>query len=116
MTITERPVGDVQILDIEGSITGDAGAAQRLADKVRSLLQQGEKRLVLNLASVAYVDSAGLGELVHAYTTAARQGGSVKLLNVTKRLNDLLVITKLVTVFETFDSESSAVSSFTATV
>ena len=115
-TITERAVGGVCVLDIGGSITGDPGSAERLSDKVRSLLQQGEKRLVLNLGGVSYVDSAGLGELVSAYTTAARQGGSVKLLNVTKRLNDLLVITKLATVFESFDSEAAVVNSFTAQV
>jgi anti-sigma B factor antagonist len=115
MNIAERSVGGVIVLDIEGPITGDAGAL-RLADKVRSLLQQGERRLLVNLARVSYVDSAGLGELVQAYTTAARQGGSVKLLNTTKRINDLLVITKLVTVFDLFDSEPAAVSSFTAKV
>lgn len=116
MTITERAVGGVQILDVEGPITGGADSALRLADKVRSLLQQGDKRLVVNLARVAYMDSAGLGELVQAYTTAARQGGSVKLLNVTNRLHDLLLITKLVTVFEVFDSEVAAVTSFTTPV
>ena len=116
MTITERTVGGVRVLDIDGAITGDAGSALRLSDKVRSLLQQGEKRLVLNLARVSYVDSAGLGELVSAYTTAARQEAAVKLLNVTKRLNDLLVITKLAAVFDSFDSESAAVNSFAAQV
>jgi anti-sigma B factor antagonist len=87
-----------------------------LTDKVRSLLQQGQKQLLINLAGVPYMDSTGLGSMVHAYATATRQGGSVKLLNSTKRLHDLLVITKLSTVFESFDNEADAVSSFRASV
>ena len=83
-----------------------------LKDKVNSLVNQGHKKIVLNLAGVPYIDSAGLGEIVRTYTTVSRQGGSLKLLNLTKRITDLLSITKLLTVFETFDSENEAVKSF----
>jgi anti-sigma B factor antagonist len=83
-----------------------------LKDKINSLLSQGRKRLLLNLEGVPYIDSAGLGEVVRTYTTVSRQGGSLKLLNLTKRIEDLLSITKLLTVFETYDSESEAVSSY----
>ena len=75
-------------------------------------MQQGHRNLLLNLESVPYVDSAGLGGIVHIYTTVSHQGGTLKLLNLTKRITDLLTITKLLTVFETFDSEAEAVSSF----
>jgi anti-sigma B factor antagonist len=85
-----------------------------LRDKINSLLNQGFKKIVLNLAEVPYIDSAGLGEIVRTYTTVSRQGGSLKLLNLTKRIADLLSITKLLTVFETFDSETEAVRSFSA--
>ena len=112
MTITERTNGGVCILDIDGPITIGPGGSDMLADKVRSLLQQGHRQLLINLAAVPYMDSTGLGAMVHAYATATRQGGSVKLLNSTKQLHDLLVITKLSTVFESFDSESAAVASF----
>jgi len=115
MTVSERPVGGVTILDASGSLTVGPGA-DRLRDKVRSLLQQGRKSLLLNLAHVSYMDSAGLGELVSAYTTTARQGGTLKLMGATKRLNDLLVITKLATVFESFDSEAAAIASFSSSV
>jgi anti-sigma B factor antagonist len=111
MNIAERSVGGVTVLDIDGPITLGPGA-DRLGDKVRSLLQQGQTRLLVNLSRVGYMDSAGLGELVQAYTTAARQGGSLKLMGATKRLNDLLIITKLSTVFEAYDDEPSAVASF----
>lgn len=111
MTITERGVGDVRVLDITGPITL-AENTERLGDKVRSLLQQGFKKIVLNLGGVAYVDSAGLGELVRAHSTASRQGGRVKLIGMTKKINDLLIITKLATVFDLYDSEPQAVTSF----
>jgi anti-sigma B factor antagonist len=83
-----------------------------LKDKVNSLLNQGLKKIVLNLADVPYIDSAGLGEIVRTYTTVSKQGGTLKLLNLTKRITDLLSITKLLTVFETFDNENEAVRSF----
>ena len=112
MAMAERAVGGVTIVDVTGSITIGAGGAEQLADKVRSLLQQGQKKIVVNLAEVAYMDSAGLGELVQAYSTTMRHGGALKLLNATSKLKDLLTITKLATVFELFDAESDAVASF----
>jgi anti-sigma B factor antagonist len=113
MQIEERTVGDVLILDVKGRITLGEGD-ELLKDKVNSLVNQGHKKIVLNLADVPYIDSAGLGEVVRTYTTVSRQGGSLKLLNLTKRITDLLSITKLLTVFETFDSENEAVRSFSA--
>ncbi|MGE0448889.1 MAG: STAS domain-containing protein [Vicinamibacterales bacterium] len=113
MQIEERTSGDVLILDIKGRITLGEGD-ELLKDKVNSLLSQGKKKIVLNLAEVPYIDSAGLGEIVRTYTTVSRQGGSLKLLSLTKRITDLLAITKLLTVFETFESESDAVQSFSA--
>jgi anti-sigma B factor antagonist len=113
MQIEERLVGDVVVLDLKGKITLGEGD-ELLKDKVNSLVNQGHKKIVLNLADVPYIDSAGLGEVVRTYTTVSRQGGSLKLLNLTKRITDLLSITKLLTVFETFDSENEAVRSFAA--
>jgi anti-sigma B factor antagonist len=83
-----------------------------LKDKINSLLAAGRKKLLLNLEGVPYIDSAGLGEVVRTYTTVSRQGGSLKLLNLTKRIEDLLSITKLLTVFETYESEAEAVQSY----
>ena len=111
MQIHQRSVGDVTIIDINGKMTLGEGD-ELLRDKVNSLIQQGQKKLILNLAEVPYIDSAGLGEIVRTYTTVSRQGGSLKLLNLTKRIQDLLLITKLLTVFETFDSEEEAIKSF----
>jgi anti-sigma B factor antagonist len=111
MHIEERFVGGVVIVDVTGKITLGDGT-ELLKDKVNSLVNQGHKDLVLNLAGVSYMDSAGLGVVMAAYTTAKRQGGSVKLLSLTKRITDLLAITKLSTIFETFDSETEAVASF----
>jgi anti-sigma B factor antagonist len=113
MQIEERKVGDVVVLDLKGKITLGEGD-ELLKDKVNSLVNQGHKKVILNLADVPYIDSAGLGEVVRTYTTVSRQGGSLKLLNLTKRITDLLSITKLLTVFETFDSENEAVRSFSA--
>jgi anti-sigma B factor antagonist len=113
MQIEERAVGDVIVLDLKGKITLGEGD-ELLKDKVNSLVNQGHKKIVLNLAEVPYIDSAGLGEVVRTYTTVSRQGGSLKLLSLTKRITDLLSITKLLTVFETFDSENEAVRSFSA--
>ena len=111
MHIDQRSVGDVVVLDLKGKITLGEGD-ELLKDKVNSLVNQGHRKIVLNLAEVPYIDSAGLGEIVRTYTTVSRQGGSLKLLNLTKRITDLLSITKLLTVFETFDSEKEAVASF----
>jgi anti-sigma B factor antagonist len=113
MKIDQRAVGDVVVLDLKGRVTMGEGD-ELLKDKVNSLVNQGHRKIVLNLAEVPYVDSAGLGEIVRTYTTVSRQGGSLKLLNLTKRITDLLSITKLLTVFETFDSENDAVRSFSA--
>ena len=111
MQIDERTVGDVMVLDLKGRVMlGDGDEV--LKDKVNSLLNQGMKKIVLNLAEVPYIDSAGLGEVVRTYTTVSRQGGHLKLLNLTKRITDLLAITKLLTVFDTYDSETEAVRSF----
>ncbi|MEO8259231.1 MAG: STAS domain-containing protein [Acidobacteriota bacterium] len=113
MQITERQVGDVMILDLKGKITLGEGD-ELLKDKVNSIVSQGRRKIVLNLAEVPYLDSAGLGEVVRAYTTVSRQGGSLKLLSLTKRITDLLSITKLLTVFDTFEAEDEAVRSFSA--
>ena len=111
MQIAERESGSVTILDLSGKIIlGDDSTL--LKDKLQSLLHQGKRTLLLNLGAVPYVDSAGLGALVSAYTTVTREGGSLKLTNVTKRMQDLLSITKLLTVFDTFDSEDEAIRSY----
>ena len=113
MDIAERTVSDVTVLDLKGKMTLGEGD-ELLKDKINSLLASGKRKLVLNLESVPYIDSAGLGEIVRTYTTVSRQGGSLKLLNLTKRIEDLLSITKLLTVFETFDEEEQAVKSFSS--
>jgi len=113
MQIEQRTIGDVVILDLKGKITLGEGD-EMLKDKVNNLVNQGQRKIILNLADVPYVDSAGLGEIVRTYTTVSRQGGSLKLLSLTKRITDLLSITKLLTVFETFETESDAVKSFSA--
>jgi anti-sigma B factor antagonist len=112
MQLGERIVGNVAIITVNGDITLNKGSDVLLKDKVQSLIQQGHMRLLVDLSGVSYVDSAGLGELVQAYATTKNRGGALKLLNVTKRLRDLLVVTKLLTVFETYDSEASALASF----
>ena len=111
MQIEERQVGEIMILDLKGKITLGEGD-EVLKDKINSLILQNKKRILLNLADVPYIDSAGLGEIVRTYTTVSRQGGQLKLVNLTKRITDLLMITKLLTVFETFDVEQDAIKSF----
>ena len=111
MHIEERSVGDVTVLDLKGKMTLGEGD-ELLKDKINSLLQQDKKQLLLNLENVPYIDSAGLGEIVRTYTTVSRQGGKLKLLNLTKRIQDLLAITKLLTVFDTYDSEAEAIKSY----
>jgi anti-sigma B factor antagonist len=113
MQIDERVVGDVTILDLKGKMTLGEGD-ELLKERINALVGQGRKKLVLNLEGVPYIDSAGLGEIVRTYTTVSRQGGKLKLLNLTKRIQDLLSITKLLTVFETFDTEQDAIRSFAA--
>lgn len=112
MQLEQRIAGNVAIIKVIGDITLNKGGDVLLKDKVQSLLQQGHKSLLIDLSSVSYVDSAGLGEIVQAYATTKNRGGALKLLNVTKRLKDLLVVTKLLTVFDTFDSEATALASF----
>jgi anti-sigma B factor antagonist len=111
MQIAEREVGAVTVLDLSGRITLGEGDTL-LKDKLHSLLHQGKKNLLLNLGQVSYVDSAGLGALVATYITVNREGGTLKLVGLTKKLQDLLSITKLLTVFETFDTEDEAIRSF----
>jgi anti-sigma B factor antagonist len=113
MNIEERVVNKVTVLDLKGKMTLGEGD-ELLKDKINSLLQQDRKQIVLNLEGVPYIDSAGLGEIVRTYTTVSRQGGKLKLVNLTKRITDLLSITKLLTVFETFDSEQDAIRSFSS--
>jgi anti-sigma B factor antagonist len=113
MQIEERVVGGVTILDLSGKMTLGEGD-ELLREKIASLVNAGQKHLLLNLDGVPYIDSAGLGEMVRSYTTVSRQGGKLKLLNLTKRIEDLLSITKLLTVFETFDSEAEAIQSYSA--
>jgi anti-sigma B factor antagonist len=113
MQIDERSAGDVMVLDLKGKMTLGEGD-ELLKDKINSLVHQGHSKIVLNLEHVPYIDSAGLGEIVRTYTTISRQGGSLKLLNLTKRITDLLSITKLLTVFETYDNEADAVRSFSS--
>jgi len=111
MTITERKSGDVTVLDVEGKILLGEGDVQ-LKRKIDELIERNETKLLLNLANVPYMDSGGLGEIVRSYTTVKRAGGELKLLNATKRISDLLTITKLITVFEIHDDEAAAVKSY----
>ncbi len=111
MEIQERTLQDVVVLDLTGKLTIGEGD-ELLKERISNLVQQGHRKLLLNLEGVPYVDSAGLGEIVRTYTTVSRQGGKLKLVNLTKRITDLLAITKLLTVFETYESEDEAVKSF----
>jgi anti-sigma B factor antagonist len=113
MQIEERVVDDVTILDLKGKMTLGEGD-ELLKDKIASLVGQGKKKILLNLEAVPYIDSAGLGEIVRTYTSISRQNGRLKLLNVSKRIQDLLVITKLITIFDSYDGEAEAVKSFAA--
>jgi len=111
LNISERQAGDVTILDMNGKITiGEGSVALRTA--VRRLLEEGKKKILLNLAGVGYIDSSGIGELVSSYTAIGKENGQLKLLNLTQKLEDLLTITKLLTVFDVYDSEEEALSSF----
>jgi anti-sigma B factor antagonist len=112
MQISERTIGDVVIVDVSGKITLGDGGDVALRDKMRSLLQQGHKKVLLNLGEVSYVDSAGLGEIVQSYATVTKNGGTLKLVAVTKRIKDLLSITKLLTVFECHDTEAEGLASY----
>jgi len=111
MKVGSRQVDGVTIVDCSGRITLGEGSVI-LRDMVRDLLSKGNKKIVLNLAEVNYIDSSGIGELVSAFTTTKNQSGELKLLNLTKKVNDLLQITKLYTVFDVKDDEANAVKSF----
>jgi anti-sigma B factor antagonist len=111
LNINERQAGDVTVLDMSGKITiGEGSVALRTA--IRRLLEEGKKRILLNLAGVSYIDSSGIGELVSSYTAINKDGGQLKLLNLTQKLQDLLTITKLLTVFDVYESEAEALNSF----
>ena len=111
LNITERQAGDITILDLGGKVTlGESCAALRAT--VRRLLSEGKKKILLNLAQVGVIDSSGIGELVSGFAAVAREGGTLKLLNLTEKIKDVLAITKLLTVFDVYDNENEALSSF----
>ena len=111
MEITERALGDVTILDVDGRIMLGEGD-EVFREVVARLVEAGRIKLILNLEGVPHVDSAGISEIVRTYVTTSKRGGQMKLLNVTRRVHELLAITRLLTVFETFDSEEEALASF----
>ena len=111
LNIRERQAGDVTILDLEGKITIGEGSVS-LRGAIRRLVEEGKKKILLNLSGVGYVDSSGIGELVSSYTTTSSKGGQLKLLNLTQKIQDLLTITKLLTVFDVYDVEATALNSF----
>ncbi len=106
-----RQVGDVSVMDAAGRITLGEGSSV-FRETLRELVAKGQKKVLLNLADVSYIDSSGIGELVSGFTSVTNQGGQLKLLNLNKRVQDLLQITKLYTVFEVFEDEAAAVRSF----
>ncbi|HSE19459.1 MAG TPA: STAS domain-containing protein [Pyrinomonadaceae bacterium] len=111
LNLNERQAGDVTVLDMSGKITiGEGSVALRTA--IRRLLEEGKKRILLNLAGVSYIDSSGIGELVSSYTAINKEGGQLKLLNLTQKIKDLLTITKLLTVFDVYENEAEALNSF----
>ncbi|MGH9841136.1 MAG: STAS domain-containing protein [Blastocatellia bacterium] len=111
LEIRERNVGDVVILEMFGRITIGEGSVQ-MRDAVSQLLDAGRNKIILNLGGVTYMDSSGIGELVSRYTTTKNTGGRLKLLSLTKKIKDLLMITKLLTVFEIYEDEQAALDSF----
>jgi anti-sigma B factor antagonist len=108
MEITKRHVNDITILDLKGKLTA-GGGAELLRDTVASIVFQGDRRVILNLAGVPYMDSSGLGELVRCSLIVQREKGTIKLVNLTSKITDLLAITKLLTIFDTFDSEEACI-------
>jgi len=111
LKLSTRQVGDVTIVDAAGRITrGEGSSAFR--DLVKDLITKGSKKVILNLGEISYIDSSGIGELVSSFTTVQNAGGQMKLLNLTKRVKDLLQITKLYTVFEVFEDEAASLASF----
>lgn len=109
--LSPRQVGDVTVIDVAGRITLGEGSSN-LREGIREMLAKGNKKILLNLGDVTYIDSSGIGELVSGFTSVANAGGQLKLINLTKRVKDLLQITKLYTVFEVFDDEAGAIRSF----
>jgi anti-sigma B factor antagonist len=111
LNINERQAGDVTVLDMSGKITiGEGSVALRTA--IRRVLEEGKRRILLNLGGVSYIDSSGIGELVSSYTAINKDEGQLKLLNLTQKLQDLLAITKLLTVFDVYENEAEALNSF----
>ena len=111
MKIETRTVGDIHVLDCSGKITLGEGT-MAIRNKVREVLKNGGKKIILNLSDVNYIDSSGIGELVSSFTTVTNAGGQLKLLNLTKKIQELLAITKLLTVFSVYQSEQEAIASF----
>ena len=111
LNINQRQAGDVSVLDMNGRITiGEGSVALRTA--IRRLLEEGKKKILLNMGGVGYIDSSGIGELVSSFTTVNKEGGQLKLLNLTQKLRDLLAITKLLTVFDVYENEAEALNSY----
>ena len=111
LNISERQAGDVTVLDLAGKITIGEGSVS-LRSAIRRLIEEGKKKILLNLGQVSYVDSSGIGELVSSFTTINREGGQLKIVNLTQKIQDLLAITKLLTVFDVYDDEATALNSF----
>lgn len=111
LEVKERQAGDVTILDMSGSVRMGEGAIS-LRNSIRGLNDQGKRKILLNLKGVKNIDSSGIGELIANYTTVSRDGGQLKLLNLTEKIQNLLVITKLLTVFDSYDNEAEALNSF----
>jgi anti-sigma B factor antagonist len=109
--LSPRQVGDVTVIDVAGRITLGEGSSN-LREGIREMVAKGNKKILLNLAEVTYIDSSGIGELVSGFTSVANGGGQLKLINLTKRVKDLLQITKLYTVFEVHEDEAAAIRSF----
>ena len=109
--LSTRQVGDVSVVDVAGRITLGEGSSA-LRDMIRDMVSKGQKKILLNLGEVSYIDSSGIGELVSGFTTVTNNGGQLKLLGLTKRVKDLLQITKLYTVFDVHDDEAGAIRSF----
>jgi anti-sigma B factor antagonist len=111
INISERQAGDVTILDLQGKVTIGEGSVA-LRNTIRRLLGEGKSKILMNLGGVGYIDSSGIGELVSSFTAVNKEGGSLKLLNLTQKIQDLLAITKLLTVFDVYDSEADALASY----
>jgi len=111
LEVTERQAGDVTILDMSGAVRMGEGSIE-LRNAIRGMVDGGKKKILLNLRNVKNIDSSGIGELIANYTTVSRDGGQLKLLNLTEKIQNLLVITKLLTVFDAYDNEAEALNSF----